>query len=85
MALADDNIELELKSKILDKLLNSEVSDLFKIGKPDLPVVLMSTDLSDLFGPQSWLLLNVADVPKGRCRSGKEDKPISPLTLSSTM
>ena len=37
LALADDDIE-----KILNKLLNSEVPDLFKIGKPDLPVVLMS-------------------------------------------
>ncbi len=40
LALADDDIELELKSKILDKLLDCEVPDLFKIGKPDLPVVL---------------------------------------------
>ncbi len=43
LALANDDIELELKSKSLDKLLDSEV--------PDLPVVLMSTALSDLVGP----------------------------------
>jgi hypothetical protein len=48
LALADDDIELELKSKILDKLL-----DLYKIGKPDLPVVLMSTELYDPVVPQS--------------------------------
>jgi hypothetical protein len=36
---------MELKSKILDKLLDSEVPDLFKVGKPDHPVVLMSTEL----------------------------------------
>ena len=65
LALADDDIELELKSKILDKLLDYEVPDLFKIGKPELPVVLNWTELSDLVGPQSWLLLKVADVPKG--------------------
>jgi hypothetical protein len=66
LALADDDIELELKkSKILDKLLDSEVPDLFKIGKPDLPVVLMPTELYDLVDLQSWLLLIVADVPKG--------------------
>ncbi len=58
---------LELKSKSLDKLLDSEVPDLFKIGKPDLPVVLMSTALSDLVGPQSWLLLKLADVPQRGC------------------
>ncbi len=48
LALVDDDTELELKSKILNKLLDSEVPDLFKIEKPDLPVVLMSTELSDL-------------------------------------
>jgi hypothetical protein len=65
LALANDDIEPELRSKILDKLL--EVPDLFKIGKPDLPIVLMSTVLSDLVGPQSWLLF-------GRCsqRGGVE-------------
>jgi hypothetical protein len=35
LALADDEIELELKSKILDKLFDSEVPDLFKIETPD--------------------------------------------------
>jgi hypothetical protein len=65
LALANDDIELELKSKSLDKLLDCEVPDLFKIGKPDLPVVLMSTALSDLVVPQRWLLLKLADVPKG--------------------
>jgi hypothetical protein len=48
----------------LDKLLDSEVPDLFKTEKPDLPVVLMSTELYDLVDPHSWLLLKVADVPK---------------------
>ena len=48
LALADEYTELELKSKILVKLLDSEVPDPFKIGKPDLLVVLMSTELSDL-------------------------------------
>jgi hypothetical protein len=39
LALADDDIEQELKSKILDKLLDSGDPDLFKIEKPDLPFV----------------------------------------------
>jgi hypothetical protein len=65
LALADDDIEVELKkSKILDKLLDSEVPDLFNIGKPDRPVVLMSSELYDLVDPQSWLLLKVADIVK---------------------
>jgi len=81
LALADDDTELELKSKT--SWLWS--SCLFKIGKPDLPVVLMSRELSDLvvhragsFG--KWLMF-----PNGRWRSVKEEKPISPLTLSSTL
>ena len=64
LALADEYTELELKSKILDKLLDYEVPDLFKIGKPELPVVLNWTELSDLVGPQSWLLLKVPDALK---------------------
>jgi hypothetical protein len=56
LALADDDIELELKSKILDKLLYSEVPDLFKTEKPDLPVFCMLTELSDLVGQKSWPL-----------------------------
>ncbi len=40
LALADDDIELELQSNILDKLLNSEVPYLLKREKPDLPVFL---------------------------------------------
>jgi hypothetical protein len=40
LASADDDTELELKSNILEKLLDSEVPDPFKIGKPDLLVVL---------------------------------------------
>ncbi len=65
LALADDDTELELMSKILDKLLNSDVPDLFKKGKPDPPVALMSTELSDL---------ELAPFESGRCsqRGGGE-------------
>jgi hypothetical protein len=53
LALADDDIELELKkSKILDKLLDSEVPYLFKTEKPDLPE------------KSCMIWLKVADVPK---------------------
>ncbi len=59
------------KSKILDKLLNSEVPDLFKTEKPDLPVFCMLTELSDLVGPKRRHLLKVADVPKGEVQKWK--------------
>jgi hypothetical protein len=45
LALADDDTEIELMSKILDKLLDSEAPDLLQIGKHDLHVVLMSIEL----------------------------------------
>jgi hypothetical protein len=74
LALANDDmeLELELKSKSLDKLLDSEVPDLFKIGKPDLPVVLMSTALREL-----------APFEIGRCsqRGGVEVGKRSQLVL----
>ncbi len=72
------------KTKAPRRALYVKLPDLFGIGKPDLPVVLMSTVLSDLVGPQSWLLLKLQMFPKGRCSSGKEEKPIGPLTLPST-
>jgi hypothetical protein len=55
-------------SKILDKLLDSEVPDLFKIGKPDLPVVLMLTELNDLVS------IELVPFENGRCsqRGGGE-------------
>jgi hypothetical protein len=57
---------------------------LFKIGKPDLPVVLMSRELSDLVVHRAGFFVKWLMFPKGRWRSVKEEKPISPLTLSST-
>ncbi len=84
LALANDDLELELKSKILE-LLDSELPELFKIGKPDLPVVLMSTELSDLLVHRAASFWKWQMFPKGRWRSGKVEKPISPLTLSRTL
>jgi hypothetical protein len=85
LAFVDDDTELELKSKILDKLLDSEVPDRFKIGKPDLPVVLMLTELSDLVVHRAGSFWKWQMLSKWRWRSGKEEKPFSPLKLSSTL
>jgi hypothetical protein len=57
---------------------------LFIIGKPDLPVVLMSRELSDLVVHRAGSFGKGLMFPNGRWRSVKEEKPISPLTLSST-
>ena len=47
----------------MERLLDSEVPDQFRMGKPELPVILMSTELSELVGPQSWFIVKVAEVP----------------------
>ncbi len=73
------------KVKDLHKVLDYEVPDLFKIGKPDLPVVLMSTELSDLVVDRAGAFGNWQMFSKVRWKSGEEEKPISPLTLSSTL
>ncbi len=78
LSLSDDDIEEMLKSDMRNRLLTFEVPVLFRIGKPDLPVIWMSTELSELNGPQSWLLLKVAEIPEGEVQKwiqglGKED------------
>jgi hypothetical protein len=50
--------------KMLQQLVGLDIPEQFKMGKPDLPVVSMSTQLHELIGPQSWLLLKVAEVAK---------------------
>jgi hypothetical protein len=65
LSLSDDDIEEKLKSDMRNWLLTFEVPIQFQIGKPELPVILMSTELSELIGPQSWLLLKVAEIPEG--------------------
>ena len=65
LALADDDVEEEEKMKMITSLVEFDVPDEFSVGKPKLPVVSKSTELNQLVGPQSWLLLKVADVPDG--------------------
>ncbi len=61
----DDIVEGKLKSDMRNRLLIFEVPVQFRIRKPELPVILMSTELSEFIGPQSWLLLKVAEIPEG--------------------
>jgi hypothetical protein len=61
LSLSDDDIKEKLKSDKLKRLLTFETPDQFRIGRPELPVILMSTELSELVGPQSLLLLEVAE------------------------
>jgi hypothetical protein len=64
-SLADDDVEENEKKKMLCKLIEQPVPEEFNMGKPELPVVTSSTELCDLVGPQSWLLLRIAGIPTG--------------------
>jgi len=64
-SIADDDVEEEEKKKMLCKLMEQPVPHELFMGKPELPVVTACTKLSDLIGPQSWLLLTVAGIPGG--------------------
>ena len=63
IAIADDDVDEEYKTKMMKKLLEFEVPDSFIMGKPRLPIITVSTELVQLIGPQSWILLKVADIP----------------------
>jgi hypothetical protein len=64
LSLSNDDIEVTLKSNKLKQLLTFEISDHFQIRKPELPVILMSTELGEPVGRQSWLLLTVVAIPE---------------------
>jgi hypothetical protein len=42
---------------MLQQLVGLDNPEPFKMGKPALPVISMPTQLHELIGPQSWLLL----------------------------
>ena len=56
-ALSDDDVDEEEKRNLLESLLEQEVPVKCSSGKPDLPIITATTALSDLVGPQSWVLL----------------------------
>jgi hypothetical protein len=64
IALADDDFSEEIKM-MLQQLVGLDNQEPFKMGKPELPVICMSTQPHELIGPQSWLLLKMAEVDKG--------------------
>ena len=64
-ALSDDDVDEEVKKKMLEKLVEFDVPEKFHIGKPDLPVITQSTELTELVGSQSWILFKVAEIPVG--------------------
>ena len=62
MALVDDDVEKDEKKNILQKLLQFPVPEEFMKGKPKMPVITLSTTLSNLVGDQSWILFCLAKV-----------------------
>ena len=57
------------------------VADKFKTGKPKLPVISESTELWELVGPESWLLLKIAEVPDGEVELWRKEKALKSLDL----
>ena len=48
LAIADDDVEEAEKLKILEKLLQYDIPDQFRLGKPKLPIISRSTELTEL-------------------------------------
>ena len=65
LAIADDDVEEAEKLKMLEKMLQYDVPDQFRLGKPELPIISRSTELTELVTPESWILLKVAEVADG--------------------
>jgi hypothetical protein len=84
LSLSDDDIEEMLKSDMRNRLLTFEFPVLFQNGKPELPVIWMLTELSELFGPQSWLLLKVAEIPEGEVQKWIQGLCVSMTVLNAT-
>ena len=51
--MADDDVEEAEKLKMLEKLLQYDVPDQFRLGKPELPIISRSTELTELVTPES--------------------------------
>lgn len=64
LTIADDDVDDEVKQKIYAKLLEIEAPEVFRVGKPNLPVLSQSTELVNLVGQNSWILLNVSGVDR---------------------
>ena len=60
-ALTDEDIEDE-KKKILEKPIKAQQPESFQQGKPVLPVINIYTQLLDLVGSQSWILIKFAGI-----------------------
>ena len=81
LSLADEDVEQEVKKKMLDRLVQYGVPDKFKTGKPKLPVISESTELWELVGPESWLLLKIAEVPDDEVELWRKEKAFKSLNL----
>ncbi len=67
-----DDIEEKLKSDMWNWFLTFEVPFQFRIRKLELPVILMSTELSELTGPLGYFWKWLKSL-RGRCKSGYTD------------
>ena len=59
MTLADDDADIDDRSAIARKLLQTEIPTEFTVGKPTFPVICEELKLVDLVGEDTWFLFHV--------------------------
>lgn len=64
VALCDPDLEMEEKMLMVKKLLGYEIPEEFEKCKPTLPKLTASTELHELVGAQSWILLKLNSIQK---------------------
>ena len=62
MGIVDEDIEPEIRQKMAEKLNRAQVPEQFETGYEALPDIAGFEDMSDLIGPNSWYLLELANI-----------------------
>ena len=77
LALGDEDVEINTKVDMMKQLVGYPVPQAFRQEKPELPVIDTGTDLPQLVGPESWLLLEIAGVSKEDVNTWIESRNIA--------
>ena len=73
LALADDDVNFEVKKEMMMNLLSHDMPETFACGKPALPVIYDSTTLVELVGERSWNLLKLLEISPSDLKSWIEE------------
>ena len=75
LALADDDVD-EVKKNILEKLVKYDVPHQFYMGKPKLPVLSRSTEITELVASRAGYCSRYLRSLLERWRSGSGEMPV---------